>query len=94
MGFITYPDKSIFCPLNVSNTLGSYWTRRQTVTLTPERAADLVSYCRTEEVISIRDIERTIGKIVASFPAVMFGPLHYRQMEEEKKTALKHCGKL
>ena len=39
-------------------------------------------------LITIRDIVKIIGKIVASLPAVMYGPLHYRQLEKEKKVAL------
>ena len=38
--------------------------------------------------LTIRDIAKIIGKIVASFPAIMYGPLHYRQLEKEKKIAL------
>ena len=30
-----------------------------------------------------------IGKLVASFPGVMYGPLYYRQLEKEKILALK-----
>ena len=62
-----------------------------TVTLTPERASDMISCCLTivkKETVTIRDLAKVIGKIVASFPAVMYGPLHYRQLEKEKKTAL------
>ena len=29
--------------------------------------------------------------MVASFPGVMFGPLHYRKIEKEKSQALKQC---
>ena len=39
-------------------------------------------------LITIRDIVKIIGKIVASLPAVMYGPLHYRQLEKEKKVAM------
>ena len=32
-----------------------------------------------------------IGYMVASFPGVMFGPLHYRKIEKEKSQPLKQC---
>ena len=93
LGFIIHPDKSVFLPTKRIQYLGVILdSESMTVTLTPERAADLISSCHTlrkKEVISIRDLARTIGKIVASFPAVMYGPLHYRQLEKEKKEALK-----
>ena len=34
--------------------------------------------------ISIREAARIIGKIVSSFPRVMYGPLHYRHLEHDK----------
>ena len=99
LGFIIHPNISVFLPTKRIQYLGVILdSESMTVTLMPERAADLVSSCRAlrkKEMISIRDLARTIGKIVASFPAVMYGPLHYRQLEKEKKTALKqNAGKL
>ncbi|XP_041482721.1 uncharacterized protein LOC121429644 [Lytechinus variegatus] len=38
---------------------------------------------------SIRAVSRTIGKIVATFPAVQYGPLFYRALESDKIVALK-----
>ena len=99
LGFIIHPNISVFLPTKRIQYLGVILdSESMTVTLMPERAADLVSSCRAlrkKEMISIRDLARTIGKIVASFPAVMYGPLHYRQLEKEKKKALKqNAGKL
>ena len=37
----------------------------------------------------IREVARVIGKIVASFPGVMYGPLYYRYLEGDKSQALK-----
>ena len=39
--------------------------------------------------LSIRELAQLIGKMVSSFPAVRFGPLHYRHLEQVKKKALK-----
>ena len=38
---------------------------------------------------SIRDLAHVIGLIVSSLPGVQFGDLHYRQLEEDKTTALR-----
>ena len=40
--------------------------------------------------ISLRELARILGNIVASFPALTYGPLHYRHLEREKITGLKH----
>ena len=37
----------------------------------------------------IREVARVIGKIMASFPRVMYGPLYYRYLEGDKSLALK-----
>ena len=93
LGFIIHPDKSVFAPTQRIQYLGVIVdSKSMTVTLTPERKSDLITSCQTaskKQSISIRDLAKVIGKIVAAFPAVMFGPLHYRQMEKEKKLALK-----
>ena len=40
--------------------------------------------------ISLRELARILGNIVASFPAVAYGPLFYRHLEREKITGLKY----
>ena len=40
--------------------------------------------------ISLRKLARILGNIVASFPAVTYGTLHYRNLKREKITGLKH----
>lgn len=62
-----------------------------TVTLTDERVTNLITSCASmikKENITIRDLAKVTGKTVASFPAIKYGPLHYRQLEKEKKAAL------
>ncbi len=39
--------------------------------------------------MSIRDVPSVVGLIVSAFPAVKFGPLHYRALEFCKTGALK-----
>ena len=92
LGFIIHPDKSVLEPTRRIQYLGVIIdSELMTVTLTPERASDMISCCLTivkKETVTIGDLAKVIGKIVASFPAVMYGPLHYRQLEKEKKIAL------
>ena len=37
---------------------------------------------------AIRELARVVGKIVSSFPGVMYGPLYYRLLERDKILAL------
>ena len=42
---------------------------------------------------TIRTVASIIGLFISTFPAVEFGPLHYRQLERQKISALKNpCG--
>ena len=55
--------------------------------LTPEKKESIKSYCielLEKQIFTIREIAKVIGKLVASFPGVMYGPLYYRQLEKEK----------
>ena len=38
---------------------------------------------------TIREVARVIGMLTASFPGVMFGPLHSRNLDMDKTAALK-----
>lgn len=62
-------------------------SRDMSVRLT-ERKNNLKACCHTilkARKLTIRDLARVIGKIVASFPGVKYGPLNYRHLEEAKK---------
>jgi hypothetical protein len=42
---------------------------------------------------TIRTVASIIGLFISTFPAVEFGPLHYRQLERQKISAFKNsCG--
>ena len=63
-----------------------------TVSLTPTKAMKL--QLKGTELLhshspTIRTVSEVIGLIVASFSGVMYGPLHYRQLELAKVAALK-----
>ena len=40
--------------------------------------------------ISLRELDRVLRNTLASFPAINCQSLHYRHLEKEKITALKH----
>ena len=64
-----------------------------TVRLTKEKKESLKANCQQllqGEQFPIRQVARTIGKIVASFPGVLHGPLYYRNLETDKIAALKY----
>ena len=94
LGFIVHPTKSVFEPTTRIQYLGVIIdSETMKVTLTEERKSSLKTGCRkliTKSRCSIRELARVIGMIVASFPAVKYGPLHYRQLEKEKTHALKN----
>ena len=50
----------------------------------------MLTDCLGKCKISLRKLARILGNIVASFPAVSYGPLHYRCLEREKVTGLKY----
>lgn len=92
VGFIVHPGKSVLEPSHCVQYLGVIIDSKQMITtLTPDRSADLLSCCKTamsKLSMTIRYLAKVIGKIVAAFPAVKYGPLYYRQLEKEKKAAL------
>jgi len=50
---------------------------------------EIVNQMLTIKNPTIRFLAKAIGIFVSSFPAVKFGPLHYRNLEKEKTIALK-----
>lgn len=93
LGFVIHPDKSVFIPTQVLVVLGFVInTVTMTIYLTAEKAASVQQACRTlleRQNPTIRDVAQVTGKIVATFPGVMHGPLFYRALEKDKSTALK-----
>lgn len=94
LGFVIHPFKSVFQPSKQIQYLGVIInSESMTVKLTEERAASLKSDCiqllKHPNNVPIRQVAKVIGKIVASFQAVKYGPLYYRCIEEDKKLALK-----
>lgn len=76
LGLVMHPDKSVFNPSQQLVILGFVLNSvTMTITLTREKA--LAVAC-------------VLGKIVSSFPGVMYGSLHYRHTEQEIIRALRN----
>ena len=92
LGLIAHPDKSVFEPSQqlviLEFVLNSV---TMTVTLTLEKGLSLQHACQVllnTTLPTIREVACGLGKIVSSFPGVMYGPLHYRHTEHDKIRAL------
>ena len=93
LGLTIHPEKSSFIPKQVITHLGFILNSKEmTVRLTPEKAGNVASFCRSileAQSCTIREIARAVGLMVLSFPGVTYGPLRYRDLENDKITALK-----
>ena len=88
LGLVAHPNKSVFNPSQQLEFLGFILNSvLMTICLTPEKAAGLKTACHvllTNPSPTIRELARVVGKIVSSFPGVMYGPLYYRLLERDK----------
>ena len=93
LGFISHASKSKFTPSQQLVILGfKLDTLRMTVSLTEEKASSLISLCEQTmslDRIKICEVARVLGKIISSLPAAMYGPLYYRNIEQDKNSAFK-----
>ena len=95
LGFIAHPTKSVLNPAQQLEILGFVLNSvDMTIVLARDKAQKLLDSCKEllgKQSPTIRDVARVIGKIVSSFPGVMYGPLHYRLLEHDKTSALQKC---
>ena len=88
LGLVVYPEKSSFIPSQVLVILGFIINSlTMTIQLTTEKALGLKTVCielMRATTSSIREVASAIGRMVASFPGVMHGPLFYRHVEKDK----------
>ena len=93
LGFVIHPDKSLFSPTQEIKFLGFIIdSKLMQVRLTPDRKQEIKEACLdlfSDSRHTIREVASTLGKLVATFSAVQYGPLHYRQIEIEKTEALR-----
>ena len=94
LGWVIHPRKSILIPTQEIVTLGFRINSvSMSIRLTADKANDLKQACerllKSSRPLTIREVALVIGKIVASFPGVTYGPLYYRDLEKTKSSALK-----
>ena len=93
LGFIIHPIKSVLQPTQLLVFLGFVLNSvNTTATLTPEKINRIYDKCfelRSEVNMTIHDLAEVIGLLVSSFPRVLYGPLFYRHLENDKTTALR-----
>ena len=93
VGFIINQEKSVFQPSRNIVFLGFQLdtiSMRVTFPTTKiEEILYLCSQCKCRNSVFIHVLASLIGKLVTTFPAVRYGPLHYRELEKEKILALR-----
>ena len=93
-----YPEKSVL-KLTQKLTFLGFVLNSKTMTLTlretkKEKIIKLGEGIINRQYITIRELAQFIGNVVATFVAVLTGPLHYKDMETLKITKLeKNKGK-
>ena len=94
LGFYPHPDKSNILPSQEIHILGfCINSTTMVVSLTPQKRDSLlekISKTLHTPKMKIRALAAIIGKLVAAFPAVQYGPLFYRNLEENKQKSLTH----
>ena len=98
LGFVIHRFKSNLIPLQELTIFGfiknSEHTQSRHVNQTSsDKKSSLKKDCASllkEKKFSIREVARAIGKVVFSFPGVMYGPFYYRNLEEYKKWSLNY----
>ena len=91
LGLVTHPEKSVFNPTQQLVILGFVLNSvSMAITLTQEKALTLQTACKSlvnKASPTIREVARVLGKMVSSFPGVMYGALYYRHIEYDKTRA-------
>ena len=96
LGFCVNLEKSVLVPSHTIEYLGNVVdTTAMSVSLPGRRVDKITEACKKlmrRSCAPIREVARVIGLLVAAFPAVNLGKLHYRQLEMEKIVALRMTG--
>ena len=92
LGFVVNREKSVIRPVQTITYLGFVISSTDMqVSLGPKKYLKIIT--RVQDLMnlkcpSIRSVSKVIGLLVSTFPAVIPGPMHYRQLEREKARAL------
>ena len=94
LGFVLHPDKCQLVPSTCIEYLGFIIDSvTMQITLNTQKKQTIKELCQSilhAEKPSIRMVAQLLGKFSSSFPATMFGRLHYRSLECEKIFALRN----
>ena len=93
LGFLINLDKSVLTPTQNIEFLGfRINSTEMSVTLTKHKKDKIRTLCWTmlsNSFLSIQELASVTGKLIATFPAVNYGGLHYRELEKLKVSELK-----
>ena len=93
VSLVIIPEKSVLYPTQKLIILGFLLDSLKMMnSLTGEKTQNIKEACRKllqSPQPTIREVARVIGMLTASFPGIMFGPLHYRHLDMDKTVALK-----
>lgn len=93
LGYVIHPEKSVLEPVQAINYgIFNWFIKNEHLTYTWEeiRIKDVCDKILRSRSGTIKEIASLIGTLIASFPTVPFGPLYYRNLDNEKEQALKH----
>lgn len=92
LGFCINVEKSVLMPTQSIEYLGNIIdTKSMTISLPERRILKVTQACKklkNKRKDKIREVARVTGLLVAAFPAVEMGKLHYRELEAGKIAAL------
>ena len=92
LGFCINEEKSVLTPTKSIEYLGNIIDSDNMIVILPEhRKEKILQHCSSlvkKRKETIKGVARVIGLLVAAFPAVEMGKLHYRTLERAKIEAL------
>ena len=93
LGFIINHEKSMLSPHTRLTYLGYVINTNTMMVTLPQDKIDTVVHqieaLLQKRKVTVRNVAKIIGSLVACFPAAQYGPLHYRKLEREKIATLK-----
>ncbi len=93
LGFLISESKSIFIPVQIIEFLGLILDSiRMQVRLTQKKTDKILALLQKYinwKFMTIRELCKIIGNIIAALPAAQYGKMHYRHLERFKIKALK-----
>ena len=90
LGFTIHPEKSVLVPTQEIEFLGFVLNSvEMKIKLTDCKSSKIISKLLYKGKQTIRDLASVIGSLVATFPVLPYGKLHYRELERCKISSLK-----